>query len=206
VLCGAGRTGTWTAVEQYDAVPDLLVMGKGLSGGYAPLAAVAAPERILDPIARRSGAFNHAQTFSHAPMACAAGLAAVRYLVDHDLVARCRETGIRFQVALQALGGLDAVGDVRGRGLLAGIEFVADKATKVPFPRSVKYAERFTDTAQDLGLVVWPNVGHADGTNGDLVCLAPPFTIGDAEIAELVSLFEAAHARVASELSSGTVA
>ncbi|MEZ4586596.1 MAG: aspartate aminotransferase family protein [Gemmatimonadales bacterium] len=203
VLCGAGRTGTWTAVEQYGAVPDLLVMGKGLSGGYAPLAAVAAPERILDPIARRSGAFNHAQTFSHAPMACAAGVAAVRYLVGHDLIGRCRETGKRFQEALRPLGSLGAVGDVRGRGLLAGIEFVADKATKAPFPRSLKYAERFTDLAQDLGLIVWPNVGHADGSNGDLVCLAPPFAIGDAEIAELVSLFEATHERMAAEIPSG---
>jgi adenosylmethionine-8-amino-7-oxononanoate aminotransferase len=197
ILCGAGRTGTWTAVEQYGATPDLLVMGKGISAGYAPLAAVAAPERILDPIARGSGALLHGQTFSHTPMACAAGLAAVRYLVDHDLVARCRALGPTFHARLERLRRFSAVGDVRGRGLLAGIEFVADQATRAPFPRANLFAERFTDRAQELGLVVWPNVGQADGTNGDLVCLAPPFIITEPEMDELVDLFERALAGTA---------
>lgn len=197
VLCGMGRTGTWTAVEQYGAVPDLLVLGKGLSGGYAPLSAVAAPRRLLDPIAAGSGGLLHAQTFSHTPMACAAGLAAVRYLRDHRLVERCRAVGPMFHERLRTLTNFPGVGDVRGRGLLAGIEFVADKATRQPFPRSRRFAEAFTDLAQDLGLIVWPNVGHADGTNGDLVCLAPPFVIGDAQIDELVGICAAALERMA---------
>jgi adenosylmethionine-8-amino-7-oxononanoate aminotransferase len=189
VLCGAGRTGTWTAVEQYDAVPDILVLGKGLSGGYAPLSAVVAPERILDPIARGSGAFLHAQTFSHTPMACAAGLAALRYMLEHRLIERCRDMGPVFHQRLATLADHPLVGDVRGRGLLAGVEFVADLATRAPFPRAHRLAERFTETAQDLGLIVWPNTGQADGVNGDLVCLAPPFVIAAPEIDELVRLF-----------------
>jgi hypothetical protein len=192
ILCGAGRTGTFTAVEQYGATPDLLVLGKGMSGGYAPLAAVAAPERILDPIARGSGALLHGQTFSHTPMACAAGLAAVRYLVDHGLVARCRAVGPTFHAKLDRLRALPVVGDVRGRGLLAGIEFVADQAERTPIPRSSRFAERFTDRALEHGLVVWPNVGQADGTDGDLVGLAPPFTITEPEMDELVDRFERA--------------
>jgi adenosylmethionine-8-amino-7-oxononanoate aminotransferase len=192
ILVGAGRTGTWTAIEQYGVVPDLLVLGKGISGGYAPLAAVAAPERLLDPLARGSGALQHAQTFSHTPMACAAGLAAVRYLVRHRLVERCREMGPMFRTKLATLAGLTPVGDIRGRGLLAGIEFVADRATKRPFPRDRRFAERFTDAAQAAGLIVWPNVGHADGANGDLVCLAPPFIITEAEMDEMVTLFRTA--------------
>jgi adenosylmethionine-8-amino-7-oxononanoate aminotransferase len=203
VLCGAGRTGTWTAVEQYGAVPDILVMGKGLSGGYAPLAAVAAPRRLLDPIARGSGALNHAQTFSHTPMACAAGLAAVRHLRARGLVDRCRAMGAVLHHRLRALADLPAVGDVRGRGLLAGIEFVADKATRAPFPRARRFAEAFTDAAQDEGLIVWPNVGQADGTDGDLVCLAPPFVIDEAEIDELVRRFGAALDRVLAGAPAG---
>src|SRR2546426_6970243 len=82
ILVGAGRTGTWWAMEQYGVVPDILVMGKGISGGYVALSAVAAPERIIDVIANGSGSFMHAQTYSHHPVACAAGLATVRYLKE----------------------------------------------------------------------------------------------------------------------------
>ncbi|HVH10772.1 MAG TPA: aminotransferase class III-fold pyridoxal phosphate-dependent enzyme, partial [Gemmatimonadales bacterium] len=175
ILCGAGRTGTWWAIEPYGAVPDLMTLGKGISGGYAALSAVAAPERVVDVIANGSGSFMHAQTFSHHPVACAAGLAAVRHLKAHNLVGRAAEVGRVFQRRLAALGELPHVGDVRGRGLLAGVEFVDDKTTRAPLPRAVKFAEAFTDAAHEAGLVVWPNIGHADGTNGDLVMLAPPF-------------------------------
>ena len=93
------------------------------------------------------------------------------------------------QERLEALRALPHVGDVRGRGLLAGVEFVEDEATRAPFPRGVGFAEAFTGAALDAGLVVWPNVGHADGTNGDLVMLAPPFVVSEAEVDEIVGRF-----------------
>jgi len=189
ILVGAGRTGTWWAIEPYGVVPDILVMGKGISGGYAALSAVAAPERIIDGIVDGSGSFMHAQTFSHHPVACAAGLAAVRHLKAHKLVERCAELSRVLQRRVGALAALPHVGDVRGRGLLAGIEFVEDKATRAPFPRAARFAETFTEAAQAEGLVVWPNVGHADGTNGDLVMIAPPFIITESEIDEIVARF-----------------
>lgn len=192
VLCGAGRTGTWTAVEQYGAVPDIMTMGKGISGGYAALAAVVTSERILDPIAKSSGSVIHAQTFTHTPMMCAAGLAAVRYIKKHDLIARCRIKGERLHQLLAPVRSHPLVGDVRGRGLLAGIEFVADRTAKRPFARKLKVAERVTDAALDAGLMVWPNVGQADGTDGDLVCLAPPFVVTDAEMDEMIVRFSRA--------------
>ena len=182
VLTGAGRTGTWSALEPFGAVPDLQVMGKGLSGGYAPLAAVAVPRRIGDAIAAGSGGVLHAQTFVHAPAICAAGIAAIRYLRRHQLLARCRESGAVLHRKLAALGSLPHVGDIRGRGLLAGIEFVEDRDTRVPFPREKRFAERVTADAERLGLLVWPNTGQADGVKGDLVMLAPPFVISEAEI------------------------
>jgi adenosylmethionine-8-amino-7-oxononanoate aminotransferase len=192
VLSGMGRTGTWTAVEAYGAVPDVLVLGKGISGGYAALAAVVTSERVLAPIAAGSGSLLHAQTFTHTPMMCAAGLAAVRHLERHDLVARSRAMGQVLQRKLARLREIPVVGDVRGKGLLAGVEFVADRTTKAPFPRRRKFAEAVTAAAQELGLVVWPNVGQANGTDGDLVCLAPPFIITEAEIDLAVSLLEGA--------------
>ncbi|HEY6207824.1 MAG TPA: aspartate aminotransferase family protein [Gemmatimonadales bacterium] len=188
ILCGAGRTGTWWAIEPYGVAPDIMTLGKGISGGYAPLSAVAAPERILDVIAAGSGDFLHAQTYSHHPVACAAGLAAVRYLKRHKLVERCAQLGAVLHQRLAALKALPHVGDVRGRGLLAGIEFVEDKATRAPFPRTARFAETFTEAALEAGLTVWPNVGHADGVNGDLVLIAPPFIITEREIDEVVAL------------------
>jgi hypothetical protein len=189
VLTGAGRTGTWSALEPYGVVPDLMTLGKGISGGYVALSALVAPRRLADVLARGSGALLHAQTFSHHPTSCAAGLAAIRYLRDHGLVRRSASIGTVFHQRLEALRDLPAVGDVRGRGLLAGVEFVADKATRAPFPRAARFAERFAQAALDVGLVVWPNVGQADGASGDMAMLAPPFVITEEQVDELVHLF-----------------
>jgi adenosylmethionine-8-amino-7-oxononanoate aminotransferase len=192
VLVGAGRTGTWSAIEPYGVVPDIMTFGKGITGGYAPLSVVAASRRLLDPIAKGSGALLHAQTFSHHPVLAAAGLAAVRYLRAHGLVERCRRMGEVFHRKLAGLRDLPHVGDVRGRGLLAGIEFVADKGSRAPFPRKLKFAETFSEQALAAGLMTWANMGQADGTNGDLSCLAPPFVIEESEIDELVRRFTVA--------------
>jgi adenosylmethionine-8-amino-7-oxononanoate aminotransferase len=200
VLVGAGRTGTWSALEPSGVVPDVMVLGKGIAGGYAPLAAVVAPTRIADVLARGSGGLNHAQTFSHHAVLCAAGVATIRYLREHRLVERCAALGPVLQRGLARLRELPYVGDVRGRGLLAAVELVEDKETRAAFPREAHVAERLTAAALDAGLVVWPNVGHADGTRGDLVMLAPPFIITEAEIDTLVDRLAAALSTVAATL------
>jgi adenosylmethionine-8-amino-7-oxononanoate aminotransferase len=189
VLVGAGRTGTWTAIEQYHVTPDIMVFGKGITGGHVPLSVIATSRHVVDPIAAGSGALLHSQTFSHHPVLTAAGLAAQRYIKQHDLVARCARMGVVFHQKLAALRALPYVGDVRGRGLLAGIEFVQDKGSRAPFPRQLRFAETFAEQALQAGLMTWPNTGQADGTNGDLSCLAPAFVISDAEIDELVRRF-----------------
>jgi adenosylmethionine-8-amino-7-oxononanoate aminotransferase len=189
VLVGAGRTGTWSAIEPYGVAPDIAVYGKGIAAGYAPLAAVVAPRRIVDVLARGSGALVHAQTFSHHPVSCAAGAATIRYLREHKLVERCAAIAPVFHRKLEALRTLPHVGDVRGRGLLAGIEFVEDTDSRTPFPRSAQFAETFASAALEAGLVVWPNVGQAYGGDGDLVMLAPPFVIEESEVDEIVSRF-----------------
>ncbi|MBI4677004.1 MAG: aminotransferase class III-fold pyridoxal phosphate-dependent enzyme [Elusimicrobia bacterium] len=190
VLTGAGRTGEWVAIQRYGVVPDILVLGKGLSGGYVPLSCVSTSEKFIEPLAKGSGSLKHAQTFSHTPTACAAGLAAVRYIKKNNLVARAAKMGKALGRHLEALRPAHGVGDVRGIGMLHCVEFVADKRKKTPHQRSLKFAETFVDFAQERGLVVWPNVGQADGVNGDLVMIAPPFTITEMEIRQLVSLFE----------------
>jgi adenosylmethionine-8-amino-7-oxononanoate aminotransferase len=177
-----------------------MTMGKGLSGGYVPLSAVITSRRIIDPIAKGSGGFKHAQTFSHTPAMCAAGLATVRYLRRERLIERSAAMGSVLHRKLAALKDHPLVGDVRGLGLLAGVELVADKATRAAYPRAKKVAETVVAAAMDVGLVLWPNVGQADGTNGDLVMLAPPFVITEPEVDLLIARLTDALDRAALKL------
>jgi adenosylmethionine-8-amino-7-oxononanoate aminotransferase len=186
VLSGAGRTGTWSALEPYGVAPDLQIFGKGISGGYAPLSALVTSRRILDVLAAGSGAPLHNQTFSQFPVSCAAGLATIRQIKAQGLLARCASMGVVLFQRLAELLDHPHVGDVRGRGLLAGIEFVEDKASRRPFDRSLRLAETLTETAQAAGLVLWPHGGQAAGRGGDLVLIGPPFIITEDEISELV--------------------
>ena len=191
VLVGAGRTGTWSPLETESIVPDIQVLGKGIAAGFAPLAAVVAPTRIVDVFAAGSGGLNHAQTFSHHAVSCAAGIATMRYIRKHGLVERCKHMGQVLHEKLQRLRGHPNVGFVRGRGLLAGIELVS-ATTKKAFPRSSHVAEEVTRIALHGGLIVWPNVGHVDGKEGDLVLLAPPYIVTDEELEEMGTRLESA--------------
>jgi adenosylmethionine-8-amino-7-oxononanoate aminotransferase len=186
VLCGMGRTGRFFACEHFDLQPDILVLGKGLNGGALPLSAVVARRPLVELLAAGSGAFNHAQTYSHHPALCAAGLATLRALVAERLVERVARLEAPFFGALDRLRVHRAVGDIRGKGFLAALEFVAERATRRPFERSERFAERVAERAFAHGLVVWPNAGNVDGTNGDLVVVAPPFTATEEELDEIV--------------------
>ncbi len=190
VMSGMGRTGKWFSFQHYDFIPDIMTLGKGINGGIVPLSALVAKKEILDVLASASGYFNHAQTYSHTPVICAVGVSTVRYLKKHRLVERVAEMEGLFFEKLNELRSFPVVGDVRGKGFMAAIEFVKNKETKEPFSRSEKFAERFTDLAFKNGLILWPNVGHVDGTNGDLVMVSPPFSISAGEISELVAIFK----------------
>jgi adenosylmethionine-8-amino-7-oxononanoate aminotransferase len=204
VLTGAGRTGTWSALAPYGVVPDLLIVGKGIAGGYVPLSAVVAPRRIVDVLAGGSGSFLHGQTFSHHPTLCAAGTATIKYLRRHRLVERCAEMGPLLHRRLEALRSHACVGDVRGKGLLAGIEFVADAATGRPFPSSVRFAEHFAAAALELGLIVWPNAGQLENGGGDLAMLAPPYIITEDQIEDMVLALDRAAERTVLQLGVGS--
>jgi adenosylmethionine-8-amino-7-oxononanoate aminotransferase len=190
VMSGMGRTGKWFSFEHFDFIPDILVSGKGINGGVVPLSAVIATKEIVNLLASTSGYFNHAQTYTHSPVTCAAGVATLRYLKKHKLVERCAEMGDVLADRLHELREYPVVGDVRGKGLMWAVEFVQDRKTKAPFPRSHKFAERFTEAAFQNGVILWNNVGHVDGTNGDLVMIAPPFSVSDEEIADFINRFK----------------
>lgn len=186
ILVGAGRTGSWSALEPESVAPDIQILGKGIAAGFAPLAAMLAPTRIVDAFAQGSGALVHAQTFSHHAVSCAAGTATLQYIARHKLVERCAQMGAKLHAKLAALRDLPHVAAIRGRGLLAGVEFADDPSSGTPFPRAVHFAESLMRAALDARLIVWPNVGHANGTDGDLVMLAPPYTVSEDELDQIV--------------------
>jgi adenosylmethionine-8-amino-7-oxononanoate aminotransferase len=190
VMSGMGRTGKWFSFQHYDFIPDIMTLGKGINGGIVPLSAVVAKKEIVDLLASTSGYFNHAQTYSHTPVICAVGVATVRHLKKNRLVERVAEMEGTFFEKLNELRSFPVVGDIRGKGFMAAVEFVKNKETKEPFARSEKFAEKFTELAFRNGLILWSNVGHVDGTNGDLVMVSPPFTISAEEISELVAKFK----------------
>lgn len=190
VMSGMGRTGKWFSFQHYDFIPDIMTLGKGINGGIVPLSAVVAKKEIVDLLASTSGYFNHAQTYSHTPVICAVGVATVRHLKKNHLVERVAQMESAFFEKLNELRSFPVVGDIRGKGFMAAVEFVKNKDTKEPFARSEKFAEKFTDLAFKNGLILWSNVGHVDGTNGDLVMVSPPFTISLEEISELVAKFK----------------
>jgi adenosylmethionine-8-amino-7-oxononanoate aminotransferase len=188
VMSGMGRTGRWFAVEGFGVSPDVICLGKGVSGGYLPLSVTAARGDVVDWLWKETGDFNHGGTFSHQPVAAAAGLATLRYMEKHDLVGRAAELGERLGRALHdAFDDHPHVGDVRGRGLMWALEFVADRATRQPFPPSAHLAERVFERAFAAGLIVYPMSGGVDGVAGDHVMVAPPLVVDEGQVDEIVS-------------------
>ena len=189
VMTGFGRTGKWFAIEWSGVSPDIVTCGKGMSGGYMPVGGVLVSERILAALAR-SGGFTHGFTFSHNPVTAAACLETLEILEDENLVERSRVMGEKALALLAPLAQHPHVGDVRGRGLMLGIEIVADKATRRPFPRSEKKAEAVGARAFESGLVTYPGGGCANGRDGDVVMIAPPFVVTEAELEELTGILD----------------
>ena len=187
VMTGMGRTGRNFAVDHWDVKPDILVAAKGLSSGYAPLGAVIASKKVVDAIANGSGALLHGFTYNAHPISLAAGRAVLKRLITQKLVeaADSEQPGtaaFHFKRGLETLQDLDPVGDVRGIGLLWGIEFVADKSSKRPFPPEHNFAGRIGAAATKRGLLVYPMQGCVDGTAGDHIVLAPPAMISPDQI------------------------
>lgn len=187
VMTGMGRTGRNFAVDHWEVEPDLLVTAKGLSSGYAPLGAVIASKKVVDASAEGSGAFLHGFTYNAHPISLAAGSAVLRHLQSTNLIeaadsGRADSAASHFKQALETLGKEKSVGDVRGIGLLWGVEFVADKKTKQPYPPDHGFSSRVAAAAMKRGLLVYPMQGSMDGNSGDHLLLAPPAVITQEQI------------------------
>ncbi len=187
VMSGMGRTGHLFACMAEGVVPDMISIAKGLGGGYQPISALMVRNDLVDTIEGGSGAFLHGHTYIGHATACSAALAVQKIIDEENLLERVQTIGTKVQGALvERLGSHQHVGDIRGRGLFLGVELVQDKATRQPFPRASKVAGRLKKTAQDNGLICYPDSGTKDGYDGDHVMLAPPFILPEAAIEELV--------------------
>ncbi|HHP7233981.1 MAG TPA: aspartate aminotransferase family protein [Desulfobacterales bacterium] len=190
VMTGMGRTGKWFAAEHYDVAPDMVVLGKGLSGGYLPLSAVGCRREHVAAIRRQAGNFIHGHTFSHHAVAAAAGLKVVQILETENLIERAAKLGKHLEAALQPLERNPHVAEIRGKGLMWSVELVQDKRDLKPYPRSGRVAERMFEHLFAAGVITYPCAGFVNG-DGDAVMIGPPFIITEAELDEVIRILAA---------------
>jgi hypothetical protein len=187
VMCGMGRCGTLYACEAEGVSPDLLAIGKGLGAGYQPIGALLVQKRVFDAVVAGSGSFQHGHTYSGHAVACAAGLAVQRAIRDRGLLDQVRHRGARLrELLVERFGDHPHVGDIRGRGLFWALELVADRPSKTPFDPARRVHARIKRQALENGLLCYPMGGTIDGVQGDHVLIAPPYTVEDGHLLELV--------------------
>jgi adenosylmethionine-8-amino-7-oxononanoate aminotransferase len=196
IMTGMGRTGKPFAVQHWNAEPDMILVGKGIASGYAPLGAVLISRKIAEAFERGTGAFQHGFTYQAHPVATATGNAVLDFIESQKLFERVPSTAQRLRSDLAQLESHPNVGEVRGLGLLLGIEFVKNKSTREPFPREDNIAEKIRQAMLAENVLTYPSQGCVDGIRGDHVLLAPPFVLTPAESEIIARAFGAALARV----------
>jgi adenosylmethionine-8-amino-7-oxononanoate aminotransferase len=197
VITGVGRIGRNFGIDHWGVVPDIITAAKGIGGGYVPVGAMLVHERVYAAFEESGRAFRHGETFTGHAVISAAGAAVLDYVRDHGLIARAAATGRLLGDKLQRLRDIPIVGDIRGEGLLWGIELVRDKATREPFARERGVAEKVAKVAFETGLLVVAGTGCVDGVRGDTISLSPPLILTEAQVTELVDTLETALRTVA---------
>jgi adenosylmethionine-8-amino-7-oxononanoate aminotransferase len=208
VMTGFGRTGRNFAIEHWNVEADIIVAAKGIASGYVPLGAVIVSKKVVAAIANGSGALVHGFTYSAHPVSMAAGSAVLAVISEGGLIERADSdrddsAGTAMKSELQRLYQCEAVGNVRGLGLLWGVEFVAEKSSKAPFAPSLQFSARVASTAAHRGVMTYPMQGCVDGERGDHLLLAPPAIIARDEIAWAVGELAAAIDQVHNEVAAG---
>lgn len=205
VMCGTGRTGTLHAWQAEDVVPDIQTMGKGLGAGYQPIAAVMISEKIVNVFMKGSGEFVHGQTYQAMPVQAAASLEVLRIIEEDKLLENVSKQGAYLEQRLkEVLGDHPNVGDIRGRGLFLGIEFVKFKDTKEPFPSELGVAYKIFNLAilPPFNMTVYPGTGTVDGIRGDHIILAPPYIVSKKDVDFIVKvIYDVVH-KVFNDISS----
>ena len=187
VMCGMGRTGHLFASEFDEIAPDILCIAKGLGAGYQPIGAMLCSKDIYDRLGKGSGFFQHGHTYMGHPVACAAGLAVLKAIINRKLLSSINNKSNQLFNCLKTQLEHPNIGDIRGRGLFIGIEIVKNIETKKPFDPNLKVAASIKNAAFEAGLICYPMSGTRDGKWGDHILLAPPFIINENQIIELVN-------------------
>ncbi|MFQ6053843.1 MAG: aspartate aminotransferase family protein [Candidatus Bathyarchaeia archaeon] len=197
VMTGFGRTGRNFAIEHWGVEPDIIAAAKGISSGYLPLGAVIASDEVYDAYGEP---FAHGHTYGSHPVTCAAGSAVLDYIEKHGLVQRSAQLGPYLLKQLETLHDHPSVGDVRGLGIFAGVEFVEDKESKGTFPPEVRYSRRVLERCFSNGLLVYPGSGTVDGVRGDHIQVAPPLVVTREQIDEIVAILDRSIAEAEEEV------
>lgn len=190
VMCGLGRTGTMHAWQEEGVVPDIQAVGKGLAAGYGTISALLIHERVIRGLKKGSASFQHGQTYQCHPLNVIAALEVQRVIKEENLVRNASKMGVLLGSLLrESFKNHPNVGDIRGRGLFWCIEFVADRGTKEPLDPRMNIAKRLRMRGLERGydVCLFSSTGCADGWIGDHFLLAPPFTVGPDDVAEIVS-------------------
>ena len=199
VMTGAGRTGTFFAAEHWGITPDIVALSKGFGAGYAPLGAIVASSRLVEPVLD-AGGFQHGFTYAGNPLACAAGLAVLEELEDQNIIENAAVMGALLKRRLEGLmAHFPFIGDVRGKGLLLAFELVADRGTMQPLAKELNAYTRLVEIAYDLGLIIYSRRTRG-GLEGDHFLICPPLIITEPQIDELMELLEASLTRLADEI------
>ncbi|RST58187.1 aspartate aminotransferase family protein [Siminovitchia terrae] len=202
VMTGVGRTGKMFAMEHFNVIPDIIATGKGMSAGYTPMAAAIVSEKVMEPILKGSKIVMSGHTFSANPQSAATCLAVLNYIEKNNVVENSAVNGAYLKEKIRELAeASEIIGDVRGKGLFVGVEFVKDKLTKKSFDRALDVVSRIVQANFEEGLLVYPANAGTDGLIGDAVILSPPLTITKEEVDELVRRFAVALRKVERELS-----
>ncbi|WP_458187957.1 aminotransferase family protein [Haladaptatus sp. NG-WS-4] len=202
VMAGFGRTGENFAIEHWDVTPDIITGAKGMSGGYTPVGGTMPHEKVVDVFEDVEDGFQHGHTYCFNPTSAAIGKAVLQYMQDHDLVANARQVGEHLLERCEEFYDYDMVGDVRGKGLMVGVEFVADRQTKEPLDETgAEFQNLLFETGLDNGIITYPSGTHVDGERGDHTLITPPLTIDEATADEIVDRMHETFATVESELS-----
>jgi adenosylmethionine-8-amino-7-oxononanoate aminotransferase len=201
VMTGWGRTGRLWGIDHWDTTPDIVATAKGMTAGYTPLSAIIARDSIWQVLQEHHSPFKAGHTLNANAVSCAGALAVIRYLQEHDLVENSRLRGEQVLAGLRSLMDRHPIiGDVRGLGLMFGVEFVRRRSTREPFPPERGVSARIERSALKHGLVTYPCTGSIDGTLGDMTLMAPPLTISPAEVDQLLGLLDRSIADVEQEL------
>ncbi|RKD24026.1 hypothetical protein BEP19_06350 [Ammoniphilus oxalaticus] len=191
VMTGMGRTGAKFAIDHWGVQPDIMALGKGLSAGYTPIAATLVSDRIIETIAAGSASIMAGHTFSANPQSAAVALAVIHYLERNNLVQQAQIKGDYLKDGLNRLKKkLPIIGDVRGMGLLQGVELMADHQSRKTFPLKAAVTQRVVQLAMEKGLIIYPAFGGLNGIAGDAFLVAPPLTIKQDELDLIIEIIE----------------